>query len=150
MGWVHHVSRGTNARLHKRDKRDANTTGVSPLGALSGATSRPALLRVQRLDLVLVLLGDRLALELHGRRELLPARLPVGREELELLDLLHAGQVLVGAVHALLDGLDHGVLAREVLDRLALEAVLAGETGGRVRVERDQRGVERPPVADGD
>src|SRR5215217_7210194 len=40
---------------------------------------------VQRVDLVRVLLDDRLALELHGGRELVAAGLPVDGEDLELL-----------------------------------------------------------------
>src|SRR6266540_1026242 len=43
---------------------------------------------VQRVDLVRVLLDDGLSLQLHGRCELVPARLPIGRQDLEALDLL--------------------------------------------------------------
>jgi cytochrome P450 len=51
---------------------------------------------VHRRDLRRVLLGDRLALELHGRSQLVAARLPVLGQDRELLDLLDARQLLVG------------------------------------------------------
>src|SRR4051794_41284711 len=86
-----------------------------------------ALLRVEVLDLVRVLLVDRLALELHRRRELVTARLPVGREDLELLDLLDARQVLVGPVDAFLNGGDHLLVGCELLERVVLDAVLLRE-----------------------
>src|SRR5437763_10766891 len=99
------------------------------------------LLGVQGLDLALVLPDDRLALELHRGCELVAARLPLRGQDLELLDLLHAGEILVGPVHALLDGRDHGLLPGQLLDGLTLQAVLARKAGHGVRVQRDQRHV---------
>ena len=49
-----------------------------------------ALVRVERVDLGGVLRVDRLALELHRRRQLVAARLPVDRQDREPLDLLDA------------------------------------------------------------
>src|SRR4051812_37255708 len=109
-----------------------------------------ALPGVQRFDLLRVLLVDRLALELHGRRQLVAAGLPVGREDLELLDLLDACEVLVGAVDALLHGGDHLVVRREALEGRVVDPVLLREAGRHVGVERDQRDVERALVADAD
>src|SRR5437660_1376066 len=106
------------------------------------------LLRVQRVDLVLVLPDDRLALELHRGSQFVAAGLPVSGQDLELLDLLHAGELLVGPVHTLLEGRDHRLLPGQLLDGLALQAVLAREAGHGVRVERDQRHVVGPRVPD--
>src|SRR3954452_14857747 len=58
-------------------------------GARAAREARSA--RVELLDLVRVLLVDGLALELHRGRQLVAARLPVDRQDLELLDLLDAG-----------------------------------------------------------
>ena len=69
------------ADLHAADV-DLPLGGHCPQGYLRHAQpAEPAArkLRVERLDLVLVLLGDRLALELHRRRQLLAARLPLRR-----------------------------------------------------------------------
>src|SRR4051794_25722138 len=91
--------------------RDAGyLLGRSPTCRLTGAP----LLRVQLLDLRLVLLVDRLALELHRRRQLVAARLPIRREDLELLDLLDAREVLIGAVDPLLHRVDHLLVAGQV------------------------------------
>src|SRR5215211_938188 len=60
-------------------------------------------LRVEGLYLGRVLLGDRLALELHRGRQLLATGLPLVLEQLEALDLLDAGQLLVGHGHTALD-----------------------------------------------
>src|SRR5215211_8593775 len=91
---------------------------------------------VQRLDLVRVLLGDRLALELHRRGQLLSSRLPLLAEQLELLDLLHARQLLVGT-------LDPG--ADLLLRRFPGVVARLG-----IRIEGDQRHVVGPAVADRD
>src|SRR4051794_24249290 len=90
--------------------------GAAPLARAranaSGRRTRATrLLRVELLDLVGVLLVDRLALELHRRRQLVAARLPVHRQDLEALDLLDPGELLVGRVDALLHGVDHRLLA---------------------------------------
>src|SRR3954453_10606231 len=104
-------------------------------------TSARCSARVERLDLGGVLLVDRLALELHRGRQLVAAGQPVALDDVELLDLLHPRELLVGPVDALLDLLRAGVLLRELLQRLALEAVLRGPGGREVRVEDDQRRV---------
>src|ERR671914_1470250 len=100
------------------------------------AISRPATtLAVERLDLLRVLLVDRLALQLHRGGQLVAAGLPFLAQERELLDLLDAGELLVGRVHAALDlGLD------------GLLAVLLHEARRHVRVQRDQRDVVGLPV----
>ena len=51
-----------------------------------------------------------------------PAREPVAADDRELLDLLDAREVRVGRVDAGLDGLDHGRLAGELLERRARRA----------------------------
>src|SRR5438270_10535797 len=66
-----------------------------------------ALRRVHRVDLLRVLLRDRLALELHRRRELVAARQPVARDDRELLDPFDARKPLVGRVHGLLHRYAH-------------------------------------------
>src|SRR6184192_2002872 len=103
---------------------------------------------VQRLDLGRVLLGDRLALELHGRRDLVAARLPRRGQQRVRLDLLDAREPCVapldGAVDLRLDAL--------VLDELrdvGREPVL-GEPRGRLGVEDDERRHVRARVADCD
>src|SRR4051794_35584598 len=58
---------------------------------------------VETLDQLGVLLGDRLALELHRRRELVAARQPFAGEQLVALDLLDARQLRVGPPHRLGD-----------------------------------------------
>src|SRR5829696_6395350 len=96
---------------------------------------------VERLDLLGVLLVDRLALQLHRRRQLVAARLPLLGEDRELLDLLHAGELLVRLVDGGLNFLAGLVLRGELLDRLPLEPALLRPDGGVVRVEHDQRDV---------
>jgi hypothetical protein len=82
---------------------------------------------------------NRLALELHRRGQLVPARLPLGVEDLELLDLLDPRHGFVGRVDAALDLRQHCLLP-----------VLLGEGRRHVGVERDEADVERLAVADGD
>src|SRR5205085_2521588 len=112
----------------------------------------PRLARVQRLDLVRVLLRDRLALQLHGRCQLVAAGLPFGGEDLELLDLLDAGHLLVRLVDLGLDRLDDLLVLRERAEvaRVRVDATLLEEARNRVGIERDERDVVRPPVADRD
>ena len=85
---------------------DASRSGPGPaVGALSRARDRgerrsasaPLSVPVHRLDLGGVLLGDRLALELHRRRQLVAAGQPVARDDREPLDLLDARELGVGA-----------------------------------------------------
>ena len=64
-----------------------------------------------------VLLGDRLALELHRRRQLVAAGQPVAREMRELLDLLDARELRVGGVDARLHRRAHPLVARQRLQR---------------------------------
>src|SRR5215218_4428254 len=113
------------------------------------APSCPRLLRVQLLDLGGVLLGDRLSLELHGGSQLVPAGLPVRGEELELLDLLHPGEVLVARLDLPLDPFDHLVVLGEVLDRGVLEAQLLRKPRDSVGIERHEGDVVRALVPDG-
>src|SRR4051794_34233700 len=76
---------------------------------------------VQRLDLPLVLLADRLALELHRRRQLVAARRPVAPDDREPLDLLHPRELRVARVHGALDLLAHRVVAGQRLQRRVLD-----------------------------
>ena len=69
-------------------------------------------------------------------------------DDRELLDLLDARELRVGGVDRLLDGLAHGGLAGELLQRAALEVVLGGPQRREVGVEHDQRGVVGARVAD--
>src|SRR6266576_6016696 len=77
------------------------TAGVSPIPLSLHA----GLARVERLDLLGVLLVDRLALELHRRGQLVAAGLPLLRQDLELLDLLDPGELGVRLVDRGLDRL---------------------------------------------
>src|SRR3954454_5559103 len=94
--------------------------------------SGPGLSAVQPSDLLGVLLGDRLALELHRRRELVAARLPVALDEGELLDLLHAGKALVARVDGLLHRSEDLLVACEVAQLGRVDAVLLGPRGREV------------------
>src|ERR687895_346215 len=80
--------------------------------------------RVEGFDLGFVLLGDRAALELHRRRQLLAPRLPVGREDPELLDLLDPGELRVGLLYPGPDRFDHRLLLGQLLEPRCLEAAL--------------------------
>src|SRR5215208_4471412 len=92
---------------------------------------------VKGVDLLRVLLDDRLSLQLHRGRQLVASRLPVGGEDLELLHLLDAGELLVGRVEALLDLGDQLLVGGKRLGVL-VGAVLGGPALGRLRVERQQ------------
>src|SRR4051794_670602 len=139
-----------------RRYRSPRSQKASPTGAAANSASRSGsavctaigLPPVQRRDLLLVLLGDRLALELHRRRELVAARLPVALDEVELLDLLDPGEALVRRVDALLDRGADLLVARQVSELAHLHAVLFGPGGREVGVEDDQRGVVGLRVAD--
>src|ERR1700758_2492607 len=85
---------GSRSAASARRCRSAAARSASR-GPARARLSRPGTsLRVQRLDLVVVLLVDRLALELHRRRQLVAAGLPIARDEVELLDLLDPGELL--------------------------------------------------------
>src|SRR4051794_21961162 len=126
-----------------RRYRSPRSQKASPTGAAANSASRSGsavctaigLPPVQRRDLLLVLLGDRLALELHRRRQLVAARLPVALDEVELLDLLHPREALVGRVDGLLDGGEHLLVARQLAELGRLDAVLLGPRRREVRVE---------------
>src|SRR5919204_1455913 len=122
------------------------TVGIDAGYRWPGAASR--LPRVHRLDLGRVLLADRLALELHRRRQLVAAREPVARQDRELLDLLDARELDVGGLDALADGGEHALVGGERLERDVLDALLLSPGRGEVAVEDDQGGVVRPGVAD--
>ena len=95
---------------------------------------RRASARVQRLDLLRVLLRDRLALELHRRRQLVAAGRPLGVEHGVALDLLDRRELRVGG-----------------LDRLGDRGLRAVAGRGRgVGIEHDQRDVVGAAVADHD
>src|SRR5204862_1310372 len=93
---------------------------------------------VKRVDLFRVLLGDRLALELHRRRQLIAAGLPVDREDLEALHLLDAGELLVSCVEALLD-LGEQLLVVGEGREVVTGPVLRGPALRGLGVERQQR-----------
>src|SRR5436309_5282707 len=78
--------------------------------SISGSTTTTAPTRpsrqlapVHRLDLGLVLLADRLALQFHRRSQLLPTGVPILTQDGELLDPLHVGHLLVHLIDRLLD-----------------------------------------------
>src|SRR5205085_5039875 len=89
---------GRRRQTNRVRKPRAPRLAVSPRSRISRA--------VELRDLLLVLLLDRLALQLHRRRELVAAWLPLGREDLELLDLLDARHLVIGRVDLLLHRLD--------------------------------------------
>src|SRR5690606_17811035 len=79
-----------------REREGSGSTRAEPSHSTSaeidhrGAGRR----RVQGLDVCRVFLRDRLALQLHGRRDFVPAGLPELRHDREPLDLLDPGQLL--------------------------------------------------------
>src|SRR5215216_6140749 len=84
-----------------RDRRKRATNDRSSVIAcsLTGIASRPRpgpWSDVQLVDRRLVLLGDRRSLELHRRRELFAAGLPLVGQHPETLDLLDAAHALIG------------------------------------------------------
>src|SRR5919108_5210587 len=72
---------------------------------------------VHRLDLWGVLLGDRLALELHGGRQLVATREPVLPEHRELLDALHVRHLLVDVIDGPPDLLVEALVGRQRRER---------------------------------
>src|SRR5215211_651182 len=104
---------------------------------------------VEGVDLVRVLLDDGLALELHRRRELVTPGFPVHGEDLELLHLLHAGELLVGLIEAVLDLGDELLVLGERLQVVAGVMLLRPALRG-LGVERQQRAYVLALVADGD
>src|SRR5215210_7299685 len=132
-----------------QSRSGAVNAGTEAGDAIRTPSGRPARhSRVHALDLGGVLLADRLALELHRRRQLVAARQPVAGHDREPLDLLDARQLLVAAVDRLLHRGPDRVLACQLGQRAAFDAEARGERGGEVGVEHDQRRVERAPVAD--
>jgi hypothetical protein len=77
--------RGATPRSLSRSRQGAPEAPVHAEGRY-----RRQLARVHLVDLLRVLLGDRLALELHRRRQLVASWEPVTLDDRELLDLLHA------------------------------------------------------------
>src|SRR5437867_5429246 len=80
----------TEPHRSRRGRRLANAFGRTWSAPIAG---------VELLDLRRVLLGDRLAPELHRRCELVPSRLPELPHDLEPLDLLDACEIVVRACH---------------------------------------------------
>src|SRR5215217_2308624 len=88
--------------------------------------------RVERVDLGRVLLRDRPALQLHGRRELVPAGQPVARHDVEALDLLDPGELGVGLVDALLHRSADALVGGQAGQVGVLDALALGPGGGEV------------------
>src|SRR5439155_3158954 len=112
------LHRGAHPRLDRRTGDEAEVLAqarTDQLGRLAGGQiggqrqrpGQPGALHDRRsgvhgLDFLGVLAVDRLALELHRRRQLVAARLPVARDDVELLDLFDPRELGVGRVDALL------------------------------------------------
>ena len=119
------------------------------IGRHSRFPPRFQLARVHRLDLRGVLLGDRLALELHRRRQLVATGQPVAPDDRELLDLLDAGELRVGRSTPSWHLVAHAFLGRPAPPaRCPRCPCLRRPRGREVGVEHDQRGVVGAPVAD--
>src|SRR5579875_1633259 len=89
----------TSTRTRGASKRSTRACASSVAERRRGAPVRRcagSLAGVHPLDRGGVLLGDRPALELHRGRQLLAARQPVSRDEVELLDLFDARELGVG------------------------------------------------------
>src|SRR4051812_17131338 len=140
----------TLATLSEDGSPWASLVAYAPRVQDGGIDRRRRLPGVERLDRLAVLLGDRLALELHRRRQLIAARQPVALDDDELLDLLDPRELRVGRVDALLDLLAHLVVVRERLERRVLDALLLRPHRREVGVEHDERCVVGLGVADGD
>src|SRR5215207_9549725 len=95
-------------------RRSATGSRAAAAAARAAAERRSG---VHRLYLAGVLLGDRLALELHRGRQLVAARSPVPAQDGELLDLLDPRELRVGLVDRRLDRRADRVLLREILGR---------------------------------
>ena len=101
-----HLGLAPGARADDRGLLRQRRTRGPAAGRAPPRTPRraaPASARVQRLDLARVLLGDDVALDLHRRRQLAALLREVVRQDLELLHLLDAGELLVDLVDVLLD-----------------------------------------------
>src|SRR5690349_18452490 len=87
------------------------SSAVSASGGGAGGGVTWDSLGVHGFDLRRVLGADRLALELHGRRQLVAARQPIALQQREALDLLDPGELGVGRLDGLLDGRPHALVA---------------------------------------
>src|SRR4026208_2118295 len=101
----------------------------------SGATRK---LRVEGVDVLLELVGDDVALDLHGRSQLARLLGEVMGQDLELLHLLHPSELLVDRVQVLLDHGPHALVVPE-LRWIGRPALLLAELGALLHVEGDQR-----------
>src|SRR4051794_5664902 len=112
----------------------------------SGAT-RTRKLGVERVDVLLELLGDDVPLHLHRRRQLAGLLREIVGEDLELLHLLHAGELLIDLVEMLLDDRPHLIVSPQ-LGRIGGPAPLLAELGALLHVEGDQGDQVGPSIAD--
>src|SRR3954451_6408108 len=112
----------------------------------SGATSK---LRVEGVDVLLELVGDDVALDLHRRRQLAGLLGEIVGQDLELLHLLDPGELLVDLVEVLLQDRPHPLVLPQ-LGGIGGPALLLAELGALLHVERDQCDQIGPAVADHD
>src|SRR4051794_39696296 len=105
---------------------------------------------VEKLDPVGILLVDRLASQLHRRRQFGAAGFPEGRQYLVLLDLLDPRELFVSCGDALGDDLHDPRVAAEGHPRRLAQPGTFGVRGAGVWVERDERHVVWAVVTDRD
>src|SRR5262249_26282236 len=114
------------------------------------ASDRLELARVQLLDLGLVLRRDDGALDLHRRGPLAALLREVMRQDLGLLPLLDAGELLVDLVDVGADHLAQALACRPRGRILGHRRVLLRERRHLLGIESDERRQERAAVADDD
>ena len=146
------AARGFEATVRLTRGRDIDAAcgqlAVRANGPAEAAAADPCSARVESLDLGLVLAVDRPPLELHGRRQLVAAGLPLVLDDREPLDLLHPREMRIGLVDRRGNRLSNPLVAGERGDRPVRQRVLLGEGGADVRIQDHQRDVVGTPVAD--
>src|SRR6476660_1301385 len=139
-----------NGRSTERARRPGPSEPVSRAGSGAGGTVRRSWsARVDRSDLVGVLLQHDVALHLHRRRQLTVGLGEVPGKDTELLDRFRLRHRLVGLAHRLLQLVTHARPVAQLLRPPARGLALMLARGGqRVPVQGEQRVDERLPVAD--
>src|SRR5680860_789275 len=101
------------------------------------------LLCVEIFDLLLVLRGDRLALQLHCRRQLVATGQPLAGDDLALLDLLDPRQFGVGLIYRGGQRRKDQFVRGQLVQGDPFESVLRSPDGGVVGIKHDQGDVVR-------
>src|SRR5690242_6724491 len=96
---------------------------VTPENYLGTGPARRRLFGVHLLDLGRVLAFDRAPFQLHRRRQLISAGLPLGRQQLESLDLLDPGELGVPPLDRRRNLFEDRRLVRERVERGVLDSL---------------------------